>query len=72
MNGDRRWSERGQAAALAWARGNTEAEPSLPGCERVRDAEVATPQLDAPFALTSAVARTPRGQQGGLFDGDDA
>lgn len=47
---------------------NQDAQPALlPG---VRDQEIATPELEAPFALTSEVGKGPTATQGGLF-GDE-
>ncbi len=46
-----------------------EQQPRLPGAGDVRDQNVATPQMEAPFALTSEVAKTKKGQQTTLFQG---
>lgn len=52
-----------------------EVQPRLPGAESVRDQENATPQLEAPFALTSEAAKGSKGKQSTLFQSgpiDDA
>ena len=46
-----------------------EVQPRLPGAEAVREQEQATPTLEAPFALTSEVARQ-KGTQETLFQRD--
>jgi hypothetical protein len=45
-----------------------EQQPRLPGAEGVREQEIATPQFEAPFSLTSEVAKPQAGAQTGLFD----
>jgi hypothetical protein len=45
-----------------------EVQPRLPGAEEVREQEIATPELEAPFALTSEVSQR-KGKQATLFQG---
>lgn len=40
-----------------------EEQPRLPGAEDVRDQDIATPTFEAPFALTSEVAKPERGKR---------
>jgi hypothetical protein len=46
-----------------------EQQPRLPGAGDVRDQNIATPEFEAPFALTSEVARPRKGKQSTLFQG---
>lgn len=45
-----------------------EQQPRLPEAGAVRDQNVATPQIEAPFSLSGGVSERPTGQQGGLLD----
>lgn len=47
-----------------------ELQPRLPGAGNVRETEIATPEFEAPFALTSEVAKPRKGKQTTLFQGD--
>lgn len=49
-----------------------EVQPRLPGAESVRDEEIATPREEAPFSLTREVSTAKKGNQGTLFQDDDA
>jgi len=44
-----------------------EQQPRLPGAEGVREQEIATPQFEAPFSLTSEVAKPQTAEQDTLF-----
>ena len=44
-----------------------EVQPRLPGAEAVRDTEIATPEMEAPFSLTSEIAKPGKGKQRTFF-----